>query len=53
MALDIDSEEDFVMMEMLHRYYIDTQEDMKALYADAKCMRDRDSQTGNDKERRG
>ena len=53
LALDIDSEEDFVMMEMLHRYYIDTQEDMKALYADAKCMRDRDSQTGNDKERRG
>ena len=35
LVLDIDSEADFVMMEMLHRYYIDTLEDMKEIYETA------------------
>ena len=38
LALDIDSEQDFVMMEMLHRYYLDKEGDIKELYEAAGAL---------------
>lgn len=38
LVLDIDSEEDFQMMEVLHRYYLEHNEGLKEVYDEAKCF---------------
>lgn len=38
LVLDIDSEEDFQMMEVLHRYYIEHDKDLKTVYEEAKLF---------------
>ena len=38
LVLDIDSEEDFQMMEVLHRYYLDHDEGLKKVYEEAKLF---------------